>query len=452
MKKQIFIPNILKYVLLLLVFTNCQTTVADELKLADFSKNQLNIWNEKLTDAMVQDIFSPPVASRIYAYPNIAAYEVMVQATPQHTSLNKSIKHLEKIPNLITEKDYYLPLSAIIAFSEVAQALVYSYEKLATAQEEDIATIRALGVKEKTIQNSIEHGKAVAQHILKWVAEDGYKSRNNYSQIISDRGAGTWRPTPPDFLEPIEPNWQVIRPFLLDSASQFRPAPPTEFALAKNSKFYQECMEVYESVKKANTEQVNIAKFWDCNPNASHHTGHMMTFQQKISPGAHWVLIASAATKKIDLSLIERAKVFAALSIVLADGFISCWSEKYKTVVIRPETYINEYIDKNWKPILQTPAFPEYTSGHSVASAASATILTQLIGADFAFIDSTEVAYGLPTRSFVSFNQAAEEAAISRLYGGIHYMPAITNGVQQGRNVGNYIADKLNINSDNDGD
>ena len=172
-------------------------------------------------------------------------------------------------------------------------------------------------------------------------------------------------------------------------------------------------------MRNANQEQVEIAQFWDCNPNASYHSGHVLQFQQKISPGAHWMLIASLASRRSKLSLLERSRVFTYVSIVLADGFISCWNEKYRTVVIRPETFINSYIDKDWRPILQTPAFPEYTSGHSVVSAASANMLTWLLGDGFEFDDTTEVEYGLPVRSFKSFNQAAEEAAISRLYGGI---------------------------------
>ncbi|MFW5760284.1 MAG: vanadium-dependent haloperoxidase, partial [Cyclobacteriaceae bacterium] len=125
------------------------------------------------------------------------------------------------------------------------------------------------------------------------------------------------------------------------------------------------------------------------------------------------------------------------------DAFISCWDEKYRSSLIRPETYIYRYIDPDWKPLLQTPAFPEYTSGHSVISASAAVVLTELIGENFAFADSSEVDYGLPVRQYRSFYEASDEAAISRLYGGIHYRPACDNGIDQGRKVGNFIMDKI---------
>ncbi|HLT51686.1 MAG TPA: vanadium-dependent haloperoxidase, partial [Arenibacter sp.] len=130
-------------------------------------------------------------------------------------------------------------------------------------------------------------------------------------------------------------------------------------------------------------------------------------------------------------------------SMAVADAFISCWDEKYRSNLIRPETVINQYIDENWIPILQTPPFPEYTSGHSVISGAAAIALTDIFGDNFAYDDDTEVPFGLPVRSFTSFNQAAEEAAISRMYGGIHYRAAVENGMDQGRDLGLFLVDKL---------
>ena len=130
-------------------------------------------------------------------------------------------------------------------------------------------------------------------------------------------------------------------------------------------------------------------------------------------------------------------------AVALADGFISVWDEKYRSNVVRPETVINAHLDETWEPLLQTPPFPEYTSGHSVISTAAAVVLTDQFGDDFAFTDSTEMRYGLPSRSFSSFKQAAAEAAMSRLYGGIHYRMAIEEGVIQGRRVGELVLRKV---------
>jgi hypothetical protein len=164
---------------------------------------------------------------------------------------------------------------------------------------------------------------------------------------------------------------------------------------------------------------------------------------KKISPGGHWINITRLICKKANADLARSAEAYACVSITLADAFISCWDEKYRSNVIRPETYINQYIDANWVPLIQTPPFPEYTSGHSVISTASSVMLTQLFGENFSFADSTEVEFGLPVRSFKSFKLAAEEAAISRFYGGIHYLPSIKNGIAEGNEIGSFISGKL---------
>src|SRR5690606_17311927 len=109
----------------------------------------------------------------------------------------------------------------------------------------------------------------------------------------------------------------------------------------------------------------------------------------------------------------------------------------------RPETLINQHIDENWMPLLQTPPFPEYTSGHSVVSGAAAEVLTSIYGDDFSFDDDTETPFGLPVRSFNSFNEASAEAAISRMYGGIHYRAAIELGLKQGRGIGDLVIKKI---------
>jgi hypothetical protein len=142
----------------------------------------------------------------------------------------------------------------------------------------------------------------------------------------------------------------------------------------------------------------------------------------------------------------ETVYAYTKTSLAIVDAFISCWDEKYRSNLVRPETLINKYIDENWKPILQTPPFPEYTSGHSVVSGAAAIVLTDIFGDNFEFDDDTETQFGLPVRSYSSFNQASSEAAISRMYGGIHYRSAVEVGIKQGRNLGKYVVEKLKMN------
>ena len=259
-----------------------------------------------------------------------------------------------------------------------------------------------------------------------------------------------WQPTPPAYMDGIEPHWSKIRPFIIDSASQFKPIPPPPFSLEKDSDFYRELIEVYnisnEITKNGDeSDEVAIAKFWDCNPYVSVTRGHLMFATKKITPGAHWIGITKIACKKTNSNFDDTVFAYTKTSMAIADGFISCWDEKYRSNLIRPETLINQHIDENWKPILQTPPFPEYTSGHSVVSGAAATALTSIFGEDFSFEDDTETPYGLPIRKFNSFNDAADEAAISRMYGGIHYRAAVEVGVGQGRKIGALLNSKIKM-------
>ena len=166
---------------------------------------------------------------------------------------------------------------------------------------------------------------------------------------------------------------------------------------------------------------------------------------KKITPGAHWIGITKIASKKVNSDFDDTVYAYTKTSLAIADAFISCWDEKYRSNLIRPETLINQHIDENWKPILQTPPFPEYTSGHSVVSGAAATALTSIYGDNFSFEDDTETPYGLPIRKFNSFNEAADEAALSRMYGGIHYRAAIEVGVGQGRKIGALLESKIKM-------
>jgi hypothetical protein len=251
-------------------------------------------------------------------------------------------------------------------------------------------------------------------------------------------------------MDGIEPHWNKIRPFALDSAAQFKPVPPPEFSMEEDSYFYKELREVFDislkiTEKGDTSEEIQIAQFWDCNPYVSITRGHLMFATKKITPGAHWIGITKIACRKTNSDIKQTIYAYTKTSLAIADGFISCWDEKYRSNLVRPETLINMHFDDNWKPILQTPPFPEYTSGHSVVSGSASTVLTTIFGDNFQFDDDTEVPYGLPVRSFESFNKAADEAAISRMYGGIHYRAAVEVGLKQGRQVGEHVINRLNV-------
>lgn len=391
-----------------------------------------------VTATMIESITSPPVSSRTYAYASIAAYEVLRHGAPAYRSLAGQVNELTAVPP--PSGSEHLPLAGLHAFLTVAEALVFLPEPVAAQRDEIIAQARAERIEEKVIEASLEYGEAVAAHILAWAAEDGINAARAAPRLEIQREPGLWIPTPPAYMDPIEPNWGTIRPFALSSPDQFRPVPPVPYDMSDSSEFYRLVREVYETGKQLTPEQREIAAFWDCNPFALESIGHMMVAAKKMSPGGHWIGISRIVLRDADASLLRTAEAYARVGMATSDGFISSWDEKYHSIRIRPVTVIQQEIDPEWMPVLQTPPFPEYTSGHSVISMAAAEVLTAMFGEEVSFRDDTEVPFGLPVRTFDSFYEAAHEAAISRLYGGIHYRDAIDVGILQGSLVGRQVA------------
>ncbi len=404
---------------------------------------------DKVTEVMIHDIFSPPVASRIYAYPNIAAFEILAQKDNAYHSLEGQLTEFTAIPLPEKPEETNYELAALIAHIDLSKKLIFSEDRIAVYRDSLYTIWESQNPKE--FLASKEHGLNVAAHITAWMDKDNYKQTRTMPKFSVDSDdPSRWQPTPPAYMSGIEPHWNKIRPFVIDSAAQFKPTPPPAFSMEKDSDFYKELLEVYtiseEITAKGDTsEEVAIAQFWDCNPYVSVTRGHLMFATKKITPGAHWIGIAKIASKKTNSDFAQTVHAYTKTSIAIADAFISCWDEKYRSNLIRPETLINSHIDDSWEPVLQTPPFPEYTSGHSVVSGAAATALTSIFGDDFAFDDDTEVAYNLPVRSFSSFTEAADEAAISRMYGGIHYRAAVEIGVGQGRQLGAFVVDNLKM-------
>lgn len=416
---------------------------ADPVKLQDPEVVHASV--KRLTDVIVYDIFSPPVASRIYAYTSLAMYEGARFGEPQYPSLTAQLHGFPAMPAPQPGKKYNFLLAGARAFQVVARKVTFSTDSLKLFEQLLYDRFRAAGIADEVFNNSIAFGDTVAAKVLERAAKDNYRQSRGYPRYTVDRIKGSWQPTPPDYMDAVEPYWSSILPMVMDTCNQFQPLPANKYDVSTGSRFYTEMMEVHNTGRQLSTEQRAIASFWDCNPYVMHHTGHAMFATKKITPGGHWMGIAAIASRQSKAGYVRTAQAYAFTAVTLLDAFISCWDEKYRSRVIRPQTVINNLIDPKWEPLLQTPPFPEYTSGHSVISSAAAVSLTRLYGDNFAFTDTTEVEYGAGKRSFTSFRQAAEEAAISRLYGGIHYRSAIENGVRQGAGLGVYIVQKIKV-------
>jgi hypothetical protein len=422
---------------------SCNTN--EEYKKAINDPETYNAIVKNLSNVVVYDIFSPPVASRVYLYPNIAAYEIIQKNMPKkYNSLVNQLEGLDPIPDpQFNKENINMNLAAIHAFIEVGKKFIFSEAKVIDFQKKLYEDFKRKGLPNREFKASIKYGEQVGEFIMEWASKDMYDKTRTFPKYTILEEDEYWKPTPPDYMDGIEPHWREIRTLVLDSAGQFPPKPPLPYDLTKGSPFYNQLMEVYEIGRKLSKEQIEIASFWDCNPFVTHHRGHAMFATKKITPGGHWIGITAIANRIAKSTFDESVNAYANVSIALFDSFISCWDEKWNTIVVRPETLINKYIDEDWLPALQTPPFPEYTSGHSVISRAAALALTDIYGDNFIFIDTSEIEYGLTARKFNSFISASEEAAISRLYGGIHYMMAIDEGLAQGQEVGEFIVNKI---------
>jgi PAP2 superfamily len=400
---------------------------------------------KKVTDIMVYDVTSPVASARYYAYINLAAYETLSQTNP---SLYPSMAISLKLNWTITiEKDMAKDVDVEQA---VLFALLKAGEKLLPSGSKLKLEIDALAQNyEYKYKNKGKTGKSAAladkivSQIANWAYTDGFRQLNNLQRYTPKQAIEFWKPTSPAFMAAVEPHWRKVRTFILDSAHQFKPLPPTPYDTTSGSSFYVQVKEVRDVVNARDKNQQAIAQFWDCNPYAISQMGHIEFGTKKISPGGHWMGIAGIACKKQKTPLPKTVLIHTLLAITMHDAFVACWDEKYRSNRVRPETVIKTLFDPLWRPLLQTPPFPEYVSGHSVVSSASALILSQFFGDSFSYTDDTETEFGLPKRKYKSFQQAADEACISRFYGGIHYIDAIEQGKWQGKMVGEEALKRL---------
>jgi hypothetical protein len=393
---------------------------------------------------MIHDVISPPVAARYYSYAMMSGYQIVSQNNAKIPALATFVRNYPETKLApVDTKEYDYKIAAAYAMYETAKNMLPSGYML---QENEDAFITALK-KDNYSQNTID--KIVKAAIESSAKVINYSKIDNYGKLSAKlrytplKGEGHWYPTPPAYLDAVEPHWNTIVPLMADSAAQFKPAPPIPFSKDTTSQFYKLVMDVYHTSQHLSNEQLVIASFWDCNPFAVTTSGHMAIGYKKISPGGHWMNISAMAVKKANLTFDQSVLVVTLEAGTLMDTFICCWDEKYLTNRLRPENYINKYVDVNWRPFLQTPPFPEYTSGHAIVSNSSATILTYLLGDNFAYTDETEIPFGVDPRSFKSFKQAAAEASVSRFYGGIHYTDSIEEGNKQGIELGNYVIARI---------
>jgi hypothetical protein len=394
-----------------------------------------------MNEVMMHDVTNPPLAARFFAYATLAGYETLSHSD---STLRPLLRRINQYPVMSTPTvtDYNPELATLLAMIETASRLQPSGRNLDSCRIRLLDDSRAQGLSDATLTGSEAFAKSIADAVVRYARQDGYARLSDYPRYTPTKGDGYWYPTPPAFLSAVEPHFGKLRPLLLESTATNKPRPPARFSTDRQSAFYQQMTDVCRAGQTLTAEQKTIAQFWDCNPFAVQDAGHLQIGLKKMSPGAHWIKIAGAACRQSHTSFSRTIQVHTVLAMTLMDAFICCWDEKYRSNRIRPETVIRRYLDPDWKPLLQTPPFPEYVSGHSVISGASAEILTHFFG-DMAYTDSTEINFGLAPRRFSSFRQAAQEAGQSRFYGGIHFTDSVVEGLSEGKRIGTYVVGGL---------
>ncbi|HYM95204.1 MAG TPA: vanadium-dependent haloperoxidase [Chitinophagaceae bacterium] len=400
---------------------------------------------KELNNVVMQNNFPPIIASRNYTYACIAAYEVMVLGDNRFNSLAGQIKHLPAItPQDTTNVNFNY--ASILAFCKVGEAVTFPEGSMKDYLNKLDSIADESGMSSAMKKATKQLADSVANHILRWSKKDNYAQTRTAERYQITAEEGRWVPTPPAYLQALEPHWREIRTMVMDSATQFIPSRPPVFDMKnKNSKYYQEVIAIKNMVDSLTDEQKHIADFWDDLGTRMIVEGHVMFTAKKFSPPGHWMNIVGIAAQKANADFSTTVYAYAKTAIASFDAFIQCWDEKYRSNAVRPETVINKYLDVAWRPYLQTPPFPEYTCGHSTCSAAAAEALTSVFGDNLAYTDSSELEFGIKNRSFTSFRQAANENSWARFYGGIHYHNSCVVASEYGKMVGDLVNERLKM-------
>jgi hypothetical protein len=401
----------------------------------------------QLNTVVMGNNFSPIVASRNYTYANIAAYQVIAGGYPeQYESLAGQLNGLGNTSTPEKGKPVDVEFAALLAFCKLGEAVTFP----AGSMKDYVDSLKKLaddhGMPSEIFNNSIAYADTVSAVIMAWSKGDHYLQTRGATEYTVMDSPGRWVPTPPAYSPAAEPHWREIRPMVMDSFSLFPAPPPYRFDITdKKSDYYKQVMEIKNAGDSLTPEQAHIADFWDDNPFKLNVSGHLMFGTKKFSPPGHWMSIVGIAAQKANADFPTTVVAFTKTAIALFDAFIQCWNIKYQYNTVRPETVINKYIDANWRPHLQTPPFPEYTCGHSTGSSAAAEALTSVFGDNFNYTDTTELEFGIKSRSFKSFRDAASENNWARFYGGIHFHQSCLVSTELGRNVGELVVTRLKM-------
>ena len=433
--------------------------------------------------AMRAERMSPPVASRLLVYSTAAWYAGVATTDRDLVPLTGRLRGFPPLPSVKGREHDGLAVATaanrVIVDSLLREALPITRSTLLQLADSIDAARQLAGVGDAAMRASREFGREIGLRIVAWSRSDNFdqtrgrayvapvgpglwvndapasiyasQSMSGASEAVSldnpanvmqaggasDRALVLSRqkrsvPTMPpvNMAGTSEPYWGEVRPFALTRWDECEiPAPPA-YTSDPTSALFREARAVYDAQSRLTDGEKTVALYWADNAGESG------------TPVGHWISIASQIASSKQLSAGATARLLLLTAVGQADAFIASWGYKYRYNLLRPRTYIRRYIDPTWEPLIPTPPFPEYPSGHSTQSAAAAAVLTQLLGA-LPFEDSTSVVIGHEVRAFDSFNAAADEAGMSRIYAGIHFPIGNTAGRELGRCIGARAVERL---------
>ena len=438
------------YLLLFILFLNSGNLNAQKQKVKNTAEYNANIpkrYVRLINILIMKSGISPTSAARMHGYVGLTLYESVNLGSSTYQSMNKQLNGFDKLPT--STKPLLWDVVADEAMYSVSDSLFsYLYNTLADYNyiRSSLDTLHNKNkiqfIKQykdaKLLEESVKFGRLMANYVYQYSKTDGGHRASMEETVARDYThyecppGSSWDDTKTKARISIQPTWGKNRTFIKGIYAQTKPAEPILFSKDPNSNFYKQAMEVYEISRDLNFEKHLIAEYWKDDASVTY------------TPAGHTIHILVNALEKEKSSLDKFAYAYAKTGITLNDAFICCWETKYSTNCIRPITYIQEVIDKRFKPSFLTPAFPEYTSGHSTQWGASAEILSSIFGNEYAFTDQTDYLRDkLVPRQFKSFEEAAQEASMSRIYGGIHFRQACDVGLEQGKRIGR-IVNKLN--------
>lgn len=436
MKKKIS----LSVIFITLLFFSCRK---QDQQPAPFEVNQTNTFSsevaQKWQDMQIRILRLPAGANpygmngnRYFAYLGIALYESVVPGMPDYQSLSGQLTDMPVMPGIEQGKSYHWPASANAALAFLNKSFYTlasgAHKAAMDSLENALTAVYRTQTDAETFERSANFGKAVAERIFNWSKTDG--SSDTYPPFVNSTTIGAWTPTAPNPAAAFAPYWGQNRSFVSGSSTGVASPAPPPYSTDPNSAYYAMVKEVYDISQSLTPEQKATAFYFRDNPGLPAGTHYNSIFTE----------ILRAENPKLDLYAVAMAKT----GIALAEAQIACWKVKYDLLVDRPIRYIREVMGHTtWSPLLSTPPFPEFPSGHSQTGGAFDGVLTSLFGNNYHFILNTYENLGMAPRPYNSFTEMVDDISKSRVYGGIHFSYTCKESSKQGVKIAENVLKTL---------